>query len=125
MQADTVKAWTWRVEHIPKGTTREQLKLFFVEADRSRLEVESLVPEYTVPDLSYHEVADYDLTATVCFRAQEGRRPQLVDEYDGKIDLDADFYGFTSLYSPEEDSIAAELVSPRSCVPEADGWKAS
>ena len=113
MQADTARPWTWRVEHIPRGTTREQLKLFFVEADRSRIEVESLVPEYTVPDLFYHEVADYDLTATISFRAQEGCRPQLVDEYDGKIDLDADFYGFTSLYCPEKESIAAELVYPQ------------
>lgn len=110
MQAD--KAWTWRVEHIPKGTTREQLKLFFVEADRSRIEVESLVPESIVPDLFYHQVANHYLTATISFRGQEGRRPQLLDEFDGKISIDADFYGFTSLYSPEKEPIAAESVCP-------------
>ena len=80
------------MEHIPQGTTREQLKLFFVEADRSRIEVLSLVPESIVPDLVHHEVADYDLTATISYCAQEGRRPQLVDEFDDIIGLDADFY---------------------------------
>ena len=113
MQTDTAKPWTWRVEQIPRGTTPEQLKLFFVEADRCCIEVESLVPESTVPDLFYHEVADYNLTATISFRAPQGRRPQLVDEYDGNIYLDPDFYGFTSLYSPENEFIAAELVCPR------------
>ena len=113
MQAD--RPWTWRIEHIPRGTTREQLKLFFIKTDRSRIEVESLVPESIAPDLFYHEVANRCLTATISFRAQEGRTPQLVDEFHGKIGLDADFYGFTSLYSPEREPIAAESVCPRFC----------
>ena len=108
MQAE--KAWTWRVEHIPKGTTRRQLEQFFVEADRSRLVIESLVPESIAPDLFYYGTANHYLTATISFRAQEGCRPRLVDDLDGKIGVDADFYGFTSIYSPEKEPIAAESV---------------
>ena len=43
-------------------------------------------------------------------------RPQLIDELEGKISLDADFYGFTSLHSSEKDSIAAESVCPQSYI---------
>ncbi|KAL9069660.1 MAG: hypothetical protein Q9161_005360 [Pseudevernia consocians] len=104
------KAWSWRVEHIPQGTTAEQLKSFFVDADQSRLIIESLVPEAIAPDLFIHAHASHYLTATISFRAQKGRKPQLIDDFEGKISLDADFYGFTSLYSSETDHIAAESV---------------
>lgn len=104
----TEKAWSWRVEHIPQGTTPEQLKKFFVEADQSRLVIESLVPESIAPDLFIHAHASHYLTATISFRAQKGRKPQLIDDLEGKISLDAEFYGFTALYSSENDPIAAE-----------------
>ena len=112
----TEKAWSWRVEHIPQGTTREQLKLLFVEADQSRIDIESLVPEPIAPDLSIHTHARYYLTATISFRAPKGCKPQLIDGLGGNISLDADFYGFTSLYSSEKDRIAAESVSPQSYI---------
>ena len=112
MQTET--AWCWRVEHIPQGTTAEQLKSFFVAADQSRIVVESLVPDSIAPDLFVHAHAIHYLTATISFRAPKGRKPQLIDELEGKISLDADFYGFTSLYSSEKNHIAAESVSPQS-----------
>ena len=118
MQTET--AWSWRVEHIPQGTTAEQLKSFFVAADQSRIVIESLVPESTAPDLSIHAHASHYLTATISFRAQKGRKPQLIDELEGIISLDSGFYGFTSLYSPAKGFIAAESVSPRTQILKAD-----
>ena len=116
----TEKAWSWRVEHIPQGTTPEQLKLLFIEADQSRIVIESLVPESIAPDLFIHAHASHYLTATISFRAQKGCKPQLINGFEGKISLDSDFYGFTSLYSSAKQSIAAESVNPQTQVFKAD-----
>lgn len=112
----TEKAWSWRVEHIPQGTTPEQLKSLFVEADQSRIVIESLVPESIAPDLFIHGHASHYLTATISFRAQRGCKPQLINGFEGKISLDADFYGFTSLYSSDKYYIAAESVNRQSYI---------
>ena len=112
---DLQSDWTWRVEHIPKNTTPEQLKSFFIEDDQSRItDVKSLVPESITPDIHYHGLENYELTATISFRSLKGQKPRLIDKFDGIISVDANFYGFTPLSCPNRETpIAAELGQPR------------
>ena len=102
-------AWTWwtlRIQHIPKETSREEVRALFIEKDRPRIRIESLAPE-----IYYNGTGDYELTATISYRALNGgdRKPQVIDEVEGLINVDDNFYGFTPLNCPER-PIAAELV---------------
>ena len=54
MQADIARPWIWRVEHIPRGTTREQLKLCFVDVRKRVLDL----------NLSMNKMARSTLTRT-------------------------------------------------------------
>ncbi|CAD6579932.1 MAG: hypothetical protein ASARMPRED_009298 [Alectoria sarmentosa] len=110
---DLQSDWTWRVEHIPKNTTPEQLKSFFIEDDQSRItDVKSLVPESITPDIHYHGLENYELTATISFRSLKGQKPRLIDKFDGIISVDANFYGFTPLSCPNRETpIAADIIA--------------
>ena len=88
------------MEHIPLGTTAEQLKEYFDPEDRPRIGVKSIVP--AVYNLSSAE----ELTSTITFQASNSlqRCPRLLDD---DLSIDSDFYGFTPLHHPKG-SIVAE-----------------
>ena len=98
--------WTWRVQHIPKDTTREQLVYSFIEDDGSRIVIESLAP-----NIYYNVDNNGDLTATISCRTPDGatRTPQVVEEWETTISIDNEFYGFNLLSNPKG-PIAAESV---------------
>jgi hypothetical protein len=97
------KPLTWRVEHIPPGTSPDDLKSYFYPEDRDYLKVKSLCPQVDTA-----EGEEDDLTATVYFNPPEvGRVPRLATD---NILVDKDFFGFTPLYFPpkEKGPITAE-----------------
>ncbi|KAK8255637.1 ankyrin repeat-containing domain protein [Phyllosticta capitalensis] len=106
------KALTYRVENIPKGTTRAQLvKNFFYTEDQDDLTVKSLCPSVE----SIAGEVEKELTATMLFRPREDR-PNGPRVQDNEIDVDKDFLGFTPLYVPavekgSNDSIKADIIA--------------
>jgi hypothetical protein len=95
---------TYRVQNIPYGTSKEELKNYFYVEDRDDIKVKSLYPSVDTPE---GEEGDY--TATIFFRPHDDpqRAPRIaIDE----IDVDKTFIGFTPLYVPPKDKgpIAAE-----------------
>lgn len=109
METPKHKALTYRVQGIPKGTTRAQLvKNFFYAQDQDDLTVKSLCP--SVESVVGEE--EKELTATLLFRPRE-HRPNGPRVQDMEIEVDSDFTGFTPLYVPpgergSNDSIKAE-----------------
>ena len=89
-----VEVWVYRREGIPVGTSKEDLRLTFPLEVRHQIKVTSLSPGI---DLNRQ-----NLTATFSFDAQPGDK-LLISE-------DKDFYGFTPLYTPEED-IEADIIA--------------
>jgi hypothetical protein len=99
------KALTYRVESIPSGTSKDELKDYFHADDRKYIKVKSLVPS-----VDNRESEDYgDYTATIFFRPPDSSQapPRLIDD---SISLDKDFLGFTPLHVPprEKGPVAAE-----------------
>ena len=94
------RSLTFRVEHIPAGTTEEELVQYFYPSDRPFLWVRSLVPAVDNHDLSGK------LIATVEFQSRGGgnREPRLLSS---DVSIDKDFHGLTPLYQPKG-PIAAE-----------------
>ena len=93
------RSLTYRVEHIPAGTTKLELEEYFHAGDRPFLCVRSLVPAVYNHDLSGK------LIATVEFRSREGgnREPRLLDN---DLSIDKDFHGLTPLYQPKGPIVA-------------------
>ena len=102
---DKPRAWTFRVEHIPQGTTAEQLKDSFDPEDRPNIKIRSIVPAVR------NRGQAGDRTATITFQAHDSlvQCPRLLDD---NLSIDSNFYGFTPLNYPEE-SIGAESVCTR------------
>jgi hypothetical protein len=105
MASAKLKAFTYRVENIPWGITKEELvnSYFYIE-DQDDIKVKSLYPSVDSID---GEECDY--TATVFFRPREPRvnGPRASND---TITIDKQFCGFTPLYVPpkEKGPIAAE-----------------
>ena len=89
-----------RVQNIPCGTTREELKheVFGLE-DQSSVDVRSIAPAA--------DGAHGYLTATATWHGRQ--MPRIVDH---RLSIDEDFYGFTPLNVPQE-PIVAESVPVR------------
>ncbi|KAI1367593.1 hypothetical protein F5Y08DRAFT_297749 [Xylaria arbuscula] len=106
MSSSRLKALTWRVTEIPRGTTKEELVNFFEYADRDRISIDSLCPDASGGD---------ELTATLLYRP----RPESPDEgprfTHGKpkdVSIDKDFEHWTPLYCPPEGTIiAADIIA--------------
>jgi hypothetical protein len=97
------KFLTYRVQNIPYGISKEELKSYFYVEDRDDIKVKSLCPSVDTPE---GEEGDY--TATIFFRPHEHyeREPRIAIDI---IDIDKTFIGFTPLYVPKEKGpIAAE-----------------
>jgi hypothetical protein len=95
---------TYRVQNIPPGNTKEDLKGLFYAEDRDDIKVKSLCQEVDTPE---GEEGDY--TATIFFRPHDDPQKQLRVAMD-TIQIDNSFIGFTPLYVPhkERGPIAAE-----------------
>lgn len=95
---------TYRVQNVPHGISKEELKSYFYREDRDDVKVKSLYPAVDTP-----EGEEGDLTATILFRPHEDpqREPRVAIDV---IDIDKTFIGFTPLYVPpkEKGPIAAE-----------------
>ena len=105
----TFKVWVYRREGIPAGKSKEDLRQSFSPDVRHRIKVTSLSPGI---DLNRQS-----LTATFSFNSEPGDK-LLVSE-------DKDFYGFTPLYTPEED-IEADIIAVTGLAGHAFGsWAAS
>ncbi len=86
----TRKAWVFRREGIPNGTTKDALRQSFPPEIRDQIEVTSLSPGINLNERT--------LTATFSLNARTGDELLLSE--------DKDFYGFTPLYSPEGEAEA-------------------
>ena len=103
------KVWVYRREGIPVGTSKEDLYRTFPPEIRHQIKVTSLSPGI---DLNRQT-----LTATFSFDAQPGDKLLIAE--------DKDFYGFTPLYTPEED-IEADIIAVTGLAGHAFGsWAAS
>lgn len=97
---------TWRVQGIHQGTTEDELLSFFAGKDQERITICSLYPDVLGQD---------KLVATVRFNPHpefplEGPKKNFHAPRD--MEIDKEFDGFTTLYSPPESMyIAAEYVS--------------
>lgn len=93
------------MEHIPPGTTAEQLKGFFDPEDRPRIEVRSIMLAVYIND------PDGSRIAIITFHGSVNlvECPRLLDN---DLSVDSDFYRFTPLNHPEG-SIVAECVCTR------------
>lgn len=92
------KAFTYRVQHIPLGTTpKDLIEQYFDEKHRPYLKVRSLCPSVDNPEGDDGEYCT--LTATVLFRPEIPCKggPEIQDD---EIVVDKDFKGFTPLYVP-------------------------
>ncbi|KAI9685844.1 MAG: hypothetical protein M1822_004122 [Bathelium mastoideum] len=99
------RPWTFRIQHIPSGTSADQLCEYFVPEDRPGIEVRSLCPSV--------DPQSGTLTATISFNVSKGnwpRQPQLLDPDASDIDIDEDFYGLTPLNDPPE-PIVADVIA--------------
>jgi hypothetical protein len=87
------KVFTWRVSQIPIGTTKEQLRSYFVSGDQDRIDVDSLCPDVD---------ADDGLVATIRFHphAEHPHDEPKPDRRAPELDVKKDFKGFTPLYCP-------------------------
>ncbi|EQB44810.1 hypothetical protein CGLO_16409 [Colletotrichum gloeosporioides Cg-14] len=105
------KAWTYRVERIPFGTTPEALiKQYFEPDDQSYLEVRSLCPDVALPEGEGGH-GNGQLTATVYFKPKDSRpdgpRPQK-----SRIKVSREFVGFTPLFVPPAGTpIVADIIA--------------
>lgn len=113
-EADTRQAerpWTYRVEHVPAGTTSSQLIEKFVANDRSSIKVQSLVPA----------IEKGKLIATISY-PRSRPPPKVVDE---DLEVDHDFIGLTPLNTPQE-PILADIVAVTGLAGHAFGsWSSS
>lgn len=102
------KFLTYRVQNIPDGTSKEELKGYFYMEDRDDIKIKSLCPSVDTP-----EGQEGDYTATIFFRPHEDfeRQPRIAID---TIDIDKTFIGFTPLHVPsrEQGPIAAEYTPP-------------
>ncbi|KAI9772824.1 MAG: hypothetical protein M1840_008706 [Geoglossum simile] len=107
-EADTtqvpVRRRTFRVENIPCGTTRDQLKGFFRLDDQSQIEVKSLVPAIDNIDGRGFQ------TATIQFSPPSSGSTSEPRATNDAISVDKDFYGFTPLSVPQG-YIAADVIA--------------
>ncbi|KAL8856323.1 MAG: hypothetical protein Q9178_007087 [Gyalolechia marmorata] len=99
----TSRPWAYRLENIPLGTTKNELKASFQEEDRPYLTIKSLVPAVDNPDCAG------DLTAVVIYRPDGSchPHPRLTDE---TLSMDQDFHGLTPLYQPHG-AIEADIIA--------------
>jgi pimeloyl-ACP methyl ester carboxylesterase len=103
--------WTYRVEHIPAGTSPLQLIEKFLPDDRSYIKVRSLVPA----------IEEGKLIATISYPSS---RPPL-ETVDEDLEVDRDFIGFTPLNTPQE-PILADIVAVTGLAGHAFGsWSSS
>lgn len=98
------KFLTYRVQNIPYGVSKDELKGYFYMEDRDDIKIKSLCPSVDTP-----EGQEGEYTATIFFRPHEDyeRAPRIaIDD----IDIDKTFIGFTPLHVPtrEQGPIAAE-----------------
>lgn len=85
----------YRVQYISNVPDEEALKLCFAPEDRGLIEVKSLTKSVD---------SESELTATIAFGAADARerKPKvLVGQRFTEEDIDAEFLGFTPLYTPE------------------------
>lgn len=97
---DRLRPWTFRVEHIPQGTTADQLKEYFNLEYRPHIKVKLIVPA-----VGNHDSAG-ERTSTIRLQASDHKVqcPRLLDD---NLSVDSEVYGFTPLYHREK-SISAE-----------------
>src|ERR1700733_105246 len=113
-EADTRQAerpWTYRVEHVPTGTSPSQLIEKFLANDRSNIKVRSLVPA----------IEKGKLIATISYPSSRPP-PKTVDE---DLEVDREFIGLTPLNTPQE-PILANIVAVTGLAGHAFGsWSSS
>jgi hypothetical protein len=113
-EADTRQAerpWTYRVEHVPAGTSSSQLIEKFLASDRSNIKVRSLVPA----------IEKGKLIATISY-PRSRPPPKTVDD---DLEVDREFIGLTPLNTPQE-PILADIVAVTGLAGHAFGsWSSS
>ena len=105
------RPWTYRVEHIPAGTSPTQLTEKFVDEDRPNIKVRSLAPA----------VDSGKLIATISFPSSRPP-PEPTDE---DLEVDREFIGFTPLNYPQE-PLVADIIAVTGLAGHAFGsWSSS
>ncbi|KAI9678535.1 MAG: hypothetical protein M1822_007478 [Bathelium mastoideum] len=116
MASSPATPWTYRVQHVPPGTTAEQFENVFDKGDYSICKIRTLVPSA--------DETDGTLVATILYACKDGKKrpPHLKDE---TLRVDAEFHGLTALNRPEE-PIEADIVAVTGLAGHAFGsWASS
>ncbi|KAI9666509.1 MAG: hypothetical protein M1821_004445 [Bathelium mastoideum] len=116
MASSPATPWTYRVQHVPPGTTAEQFENVFDKGDYSICKIRTLVPSA--------DETDGTLVATILYACKDGKKrpPHLKDE---TLRVDAEFHGLTALNRPEE-PIETDIVAVTGLAGHAFGsWASS